>query len=108
MKFTLKKPRLSGRSLAIFWFRHARIFFVLLFFGTLGFGMHFWYENVYRGDWTDEEKQRYAESAFRETVFQESDFRKAVETADKRARLHEEDLTIQNNLFLPIPGMEKK
>lgn len=108
MKFKLKTSRISGRSFALFWFRHARIFFILLFFAAIGAGMYFWYDNVYRGDWTDEERRRYAETAFQETVFQESDFRKAVEAALERARLHEKDIEITNDFFVPIPGVEKE
>ncbi len=108
MKLKLKKLHISGRALALFWFRHAQAFFAALFFVAIGAGMYFWYDNVYRGDWTDEERRRYAESAFQETVFQESDFRKAVETADERSRLHEEDLEIENDFFVPIPGMKKE
>lgn len=108
MKLKLKKLHISGRALALFWFRHARVFFAFLFFFAIGAGMYFWYDNVYRGDWTDEERRLYAESAFQETLFQESDFRKAVETADRRSRLHAEDFKVGNDFFVPIPGMEKK
>lgn len=104
----LKKFHLSGKAVALFWFRHARAFFVILFFVAIGAGMYFWYDNVYRSGWTEEEKRRYAETAFQETVFKEADFRKAVDAAVARAALHERDLEVGNDLFLPLPGMEEK
>lgn len=109
MKFDLKKFRFfSGRTVAIFWFRYARAFFILLFFVAIGAGMYSWYDNVYRSGWTDEEKRSYAESAFRETVFKEADFKGVVDAALGRERLHGQDLKIENDFFRPIPGMEKK
>jgi hypothetical protein len=108
MKFSMKKPNVSVRALLLLWFRSARKAFILLFFVAIGFGVSIWYEDVYRSEWTDEEKRAYAETAFQETVFNEAEFRKSIMAAEKRAVLHEEDATIENDFFVPIPGMEEK
>ncbi len=107
MKFSMKKPNISGRALLLIWFKSARKLFISLFFIAIGFGVFIWYTDVYRGEWTDEEKRTYAETAFQETVFNETEFRKSVVAAEKRSALHAEDTVIGNDFFVPIPGMEK-
>lgn len=108
MVFSMKKLNISWRELFLFWFRSARKFFILLFFVAIGFGSFIWYTDIYHGEWTAEERRSYAESAFQETVFNETEFRKAVTAAEKRSALHAEDVVIENDFFIPIPGMEKK
>jgi hypothetical protein len=107
MKFSVKKPHISWRSVILAWFRLARKFFVVLFFVVIGAGAFVWYEDVYHGEWTAEEKQAYAKTAFQETVFNEVEFKKSVMAAGKRAALYAEDIPIRKDLFAPIPGMEK-
>ena len=107
MEFFKKKPNISGRKLFLLWFRIARKFFVLLFFVVIGVGAFIWYEDVYRGEWTVDERRAYAESTFQETVFNEGSFRKSVEAAESRSASHAEDVVIENDFFVPLPGMEK-
>lgn len=104
----MKKPNISGRALFLIWFKSARKLFTLLFFVAIGFGAFIWYSDVYRGEWTAEEKRIYAETAFQETVFNETEFRKSVSAAERRSALHAEDIIIENDFFVPIPGMEKE
>lgn len=108
MRFSMKKMHVSGSALFLFWFRLSRKFFILLFFALIGFGVSVWYSDVYHGEWTDERKRAYAETAFQETAFNEADFRKSVTAAEKRSVLHGQDIVIGNDFFVPIPGMEKK
>ena len=108
MKLSLKKFHVSGKTLARLWFDHARLFFMLLFFAVFGAGVYFWYDNVYQGRWTEEERQQYMSAAFKETAFKEGDFTKAVETASKRRMLHEENIRMTHDFFLPVPGLEKQ
>jgi hypothetical protein len=107
MRFSMKKLSVSGRAIFLFWFKSARKFFMLLFFVAIGFGSFVWYTDVYHGEWTAEERRSYAESAFQETVFNEAEFERAVTSAEKRSELHAEDVLIENDFFVPIPGMEK-
>ncbi len=108
MRLPIKKPNISGKAILLFWFRSARKFFVLIFFAAIGFGTFVWYQDVYRGEWTSEEKQAYADTAFRETIFNEAEFRKSVAAAERLFDLHQEDIVITNDFFVPIPGMEDK
>jgi len=77
--------------------------FVTLFFVAFGAGMYDWYLNVYKGDWTDAEKQRYAETAFSETVFKEDLFRKVVSSVSKQAESYATDAKAGNDFFKPLP-----
>lgn len=108
MKIPLKKFHVSGKFFTRLWFDHSRLFFMLLFFAAFGTGAYFWYDNVYRGKWTEEERRQYMETAFQETAFKEEDFMKAVEASVKRARLHKEDIRMTHDFFLPVPGLEKQ
>jgi hypothetical protein len=62
-------------------------------------GVYVWYENVYHGQWNEEEKQRYIESAFKETVFKRSDFLNAMEAVRKRADAHSADMEVGKDIF---------
>lgn len=84
--------------------RHARWVFVALFLAAFSAGLWEWYRNVYRGEWSEEEKQRYAETAFRETEFREDAFRAAVESVRTLRSSHESDAVVKNDLFRPLPG----
>lgn len=97
-----KKIRISGKALFLSWFKWSRKFFALLFFATLAMGAYTWYENVISGGWSAEEKSSYAETAFRETVFDEPAFRRAVDAVNRRASSHEQDITVGRDLFVSL------
>lgn len=103
-----KKFHISGETLFLFWFKRSRKFFVALFFASVVMGGYVWYENVLHGRWSEDQKAQYAATAFQETVFGEAAFHRAADVASRRASLYNQDITIDHDLFAPIPGMEKK
>lgn len=84
--------------------RRSKWFFMFLFFVAFGFGMSVWYQNVYRGEWSEEAKQQYVEATFRETVFREDVFRSAIESVTRRAESYATDVKVKNDIFAPLPG----
>lgn len=108
MKFFKEKPNISGRAIFLLWFRLARKFFVFLFFVVIGIGSFVWYTDVYRGEWTPEERRTYADATFKETVFNEVEFRKSVDAAKRRSDFHAEDVVVGNDFFVPLPETEKQ
>lgn len=82
-------------------FRYSRPFLLFVFFLVFGYGLFVWYENAYRGEWSEAEKAAYAETAFEETVFREGAFDRAIELYEKRARRHEWSVAPKRDYFFP-------
>ncbi|MDP3957181.1 MAG: hypothetical protein Q8Q10_01630 [bacterium] len=91
--------RFSFRSAIFFWFRHYKKFFFLGFLVILSVGGWNWYQSLYRYRFSDDEKKRYIDSYFKETIFKETRFRETVENLVVRADLHEEVLQLKRNIF---------
>lgn len=98
-----KKIHFSGKDFFPLWFRFARKFFVAFFFVVLCGGAYVWYENVYHGQWSDEEKQRYIETTFKETVFKKTEFLNAIGAVRKRADAHRTDMEVGKDIFEVFP-----
>ncbi|HWQ59670.1 MAG TPA: hypothetical protein VN420_00790 [Candidatus Fimivivens sp.] len=107
MKLSLKHEPFRIADILPLLSRYTKWFFMFLFFAAFGAGMCDWYMNVYRGDWTDEQKRQYVESAFRETVLREDAYRSAVAFVSRRAESNETSVSTKNNFFRPIPGSIK-
>lgn len=101
MKSSVRPNPFQVQKLFAFWVRYSRAFYSLLFFLAFGLGLSVWYFNVYRGDWTEEQKQSYAATAFQETEFREAAFDSAVESTAHRAELHANDVKVGRDLFFP-------
>jgi len=105
MKLNLKKkPNVSFRDHLSFFSRCAGLFFIVLFCVAFGAGLYDWYANVYKGDWTDEQKRQYAETAFQETLLKGDMFRVAVASVSNMATSHSTSVKVSNDLFLPLPS----
>lgn len=99
-------PDLSAQSVFLVVSRWSRWFFLLLFLVAIGSGLQVWYRNVYRGDWTDEEKRSYVDATFRETDFRMEEFRHAIDAVSRRNESYRTDVRVENDIFLPVPGTE--
>ena len=89
------------RRASFFWVRYSRSFYILVFFLVFGLGLSVWYKDVYRGEWTAEQKTQYAQTAFRTTEFRESDFDRAVRMTLLRAEYHKTNVSVKRDLFFP-------
>lgn len=89
----------SARGMLSFWYRYYKVLFFLGFFTVLLIGGWNWYSSLYQYRLSDEEKKQYVEQYFKETTFQETKFRDVVEALSERARLHEETLKLNRNIF---------
>ncbi|NTW14124.1 MAG: hypothetical protein HGA31_03785 [Candidatus Moranbacteria bacterium] len=99
MKSPVNLNIFQAQKLFAFWVRYSRAFYSLMFFLTFGLGLSVWYFNVYRGDWSEEQKRSYAATAFQETEFRESAFEAAVQTTAHRAELHDTSVKVSRDLF---------
>lgn len=93
------RQRCSFRNLMAFWIRHFRVMFFFGFLLVSAYGAWEWYFSLYRYEFSEEEKRRYIEQNFRETVFQEKKFRELVERLEERRRLESEPFQMKRNLF---------
>lgn len=87
------------------WVSHSRTFYLIVFFLVFGLGLSAWYENVYRGDWSEEEKRIFIESSMKEIEFRESDFDWVVKMDTNRAERHAADIPVLRDLFFPDPTL---
>ncbi len=71
-------------------------------------GVYVWYENVYHGQWSDSEKQAYIENTFKETVFNQDAFTKAMDEVKKRADAHATDINVGKDIFQVYPWSAPK
>lgn len=101
MDMPFPKPNISGRNIMVFLFRYSRPFLIFIFFLIFGYGLFIWYENAYRGEWSEEQKEQYAETAFEETVFRERAFDRAIEFYSDRAKRHERSVSVERDYFFP-------
>lgn len=106
MKLVLKSNVIKSSDALKFVSRYSKWFFIALFISAFGAGLYEWYVNVYKGDWSDAQKLSYAESAFRETVLNENEFRKAVTFVSRRAESNADEVKITDDFFRPLPGMK--
>ncbi|MEI7749668.1 MAG: hypothetical protein WCJ25_01550 [Candidatus Moraniibacteriota bacterium] len=106
MKLELKKPiSFSFREKYPVISKYSRWFFAVLFFVAFGAGLCDWYLNAYKGEWTNEEKQLYIETEFRDTVLKTEAFRNAVSSVSKWAESYSKNVIVDNDFFRPLPGV---
>ncbi len=104
MDIRIRKPDLSSRAFTILLFQYTRSILGIVFFAVFGYGIMIWYESVYRGEWSDEERRVYSATAFKETVFREGDFDRAIGFAEERARQHDSRFSVKRDFFVPRSG----
>jgi hypothetical protein len=95
----VKEFFLSGNIL-VFWYHHYKIPVFIGFLVILSIGGWNYYYSVYRYRFTDEEKQQYIDSYFKETTFKEEKFQQVVDSLTGRARIHNEPIALNRNIFL--------
>lgn len=89
----------SAKKMLVFWYRHYKMLFYLLFFVVFLIGAWHWYESFYHYRLSDQEKKQYVEQYFKETTFKEVKFHTVVDAFKERARLHQATLEVQRNIF---------
>ncbi len=82
-----------------FWYRHYKGMFFCGFLAVLCLGGFFWHKNLYRYQWTEDQKKTYIEQHFKETQFKERAFEESVANLNERARLHETNPVLSRNIF---------
>jgi hypothetical protein len=102
VSFDVKNISFSSRKFMTFLFRYSRPFLLFVFFLVFGYGLFVWYENAYRNEWSEAEKQSYALSAFQETVFREDAFDQVIQYVQERAQQHEDSVTLERDYFFPV------
>ena len=93
----------SFRRVTLFWYRHFKLMFILLFLNMLGFAAYLWYNSVYNYEWDDTQKKAYTERTFTETNLKEKEFQKLLESLKQRKSEYENPLDISKNLFTGEP-----
>lgn len=100
--------RFSSGGVLSFWYRYYKMLFFFGFFIVLLIGGWNWYYSLYRYRLSDDEKKQYVEQYFKETTFKETKFRDVVGALTERARMHEEKLEMQRNIFKGTGIVPKK
>lgn len=93
----------SFRRVTLFWYRHFKLMFILLFFLMLGFAAFLWYSSVYPYEWDESQKKAYIEQTFTETNLKEKEFQKLLESLRQRKIEYENPFEINRNLFTGEP-----
>lgn len=101
MSLSIQQPKISGRKIMMFLFRYSRPFLIFIFFLVFGYGLFVWHEYAYRGEWSDERKVQYSETAFEETVFREEAFDRAVGFFEERSKRHRQAVSVNRDYFFP-------
>ncbi|TXH07957.1 MAG: hypothetical protein E6Q06_01100 [Candidatus Moraniibacteriota bacterium] len=88
-----------------FWIRHYKFLFLIVFIAVTAFVGNQWHRDLYRYQWTAEERKAYLESTANETAFQEQKFLKALEHLERDREAHSE---IPDNMRDIFAGARKK
>lgn len=101
LPFFLKiKEYFSSGRILVFWYHHYKIPVFIGFLIILSIGGWNYYYSVYQYRFTDEEKQQYIDSYFKETTFKEERFNAVVDSLAERARTHDGTLDLKQNIFI--------
>lgn len=92
-------PRFSSRVLTYVWYRHYKLWFAILFLGTLLWGGYLWYFNIYQYRWSDAQKKEYLQSHFKETSLKEKEFQMLVQGLRDRAGEYKTAPSVERNIF---------
>jgi len=86
--FSFKKNSLNTGNVARccfdFWNKHYRSVFFVFSFAILSLGMYFWYQSLYRSDWSNEEKNQYKKTQNKEVELREQEFKKVIEEIERK------------------------
>lgn len=101
MKLSLKKISfgLVKRQILYFWIRHYKVLFAVSFFILTGLIAYQWNRDLYRYQWTADERKAYLETTAKETAFQEKKFLGVIERLDQDREQHESPLEESRNFF---------
>ncbi len=99
-KFLLRHKNLfSWKQLMFFWYRNYKQMFFMGFLGVLSLGGYFWYQHLYRYQWSAERKKDYLDQNFTQTNFKEKVFLDTVAHLKARAQNHRETLSVSRDIF---------
>lgn len=102
LEILLRSKRDKTESTArFFWKRVRKIIFFILLAWAIFFGGWVWHRNICATTWDDKRKKEFIMSQDREVVFNERDYKKALEIADRRDRQSAEASGVMKNIFLP-------
>jgi hypothetical protein len=102
IRFKALGKKFSPKKGLFFWYRYYKVMFFFGFLIVLGAGGYFWHYNLYRHQWSDQEKKAFIESNFKETVFKEKEFVKLVESLKKRESRSQEALPLTHDIFTGV------
>ncbi len=107
MKFSFKQKSFEStrRRALYFWIRHYKSLFIIGFLLLTAFGGYQWHRDLYRYDWSDQERKAYLETTAKETAFQEKKFLEVLDHLEEDRRIHQETLETGRDLF---EGARKK
>lgn len=92
-------PKKIAKKCVDFWNNHSRIFFAIFSFAVLSLGILIWYQNIYKSDWSADQKNEYKNSHKNKVEFKENEFKKVVEEVDRKKEVYGEELKDAKNIF---------
>jgi len=93
------KEKISSWSILFFWYRHYRKIFFIGFLIVFSLGGWDYYYSVFRYRLTDEEKNQYINSYFKEVLFDKKKFLDTIDTLEKREESHTQSPYLTKNIF---------
>lgn len=82
-----------------FWYQHYKVLFFVGFLIVLGWGGYYWYNNLYRYHWSDEQKKEFIATHFKATVFKEQAFNQLVGQLKEREQQYGEPVPLTRDIF---------
>ncbi|MEI8344138.1 MAG: hypothetical protein WCF93_04275 [Candidatus Moraniibacteriota bacterium] len=82
------------------WKKIYKIVFFLLLFGAIIFGAYIWRENLYLSTWDDNQVQSFRNTQDKGTVFNENNYKKALDVVNQRNQESGKPLDSGRNFFL--------
>ena len=73
-----------------FWNKHYRLAFFIFSIVVLSLGIYFWYQSLYRSEWSSEEKNQYKKSQNSEIDLKKQEFKMVVEEIKRKENVFKE------------------
>ena len=90
-----------------FWNKHYRLAFFIFSIVVLSLGIYFWYQSLYRSEWSDEEKNQYKKSQNSEVDLKKQEFKMVVEEIERRGNIFKEAPSAAKNIFESYAASQK-
>jgi hypothetical protein len=101
----LKMPDISfkkiGRAFSSFWMSYYQVVFIVILLLVAGIGVLFWYNALYRSDWSEEKKREFTLKQSKEINLKEGEFDQVLEKVEERKNNYSKEFAPVKDIFKP-------